>query len=108
MVNINGKDWNSLAADDIQTAIAEQDFDESFYFEFKDDRVTTKNLPKKFLPSPIPLVVIFSLVCQTKSRLMDALSGMNKEFMQLFMIQLPQHHLLILKNSYATQKRYML
>ena len=47
MVNINGKDWNSLAADDIQTAIAEQDFDESFYFEFKDDRVTTKKLTEE-------------------------------------------------------------
>ncbi len=47
MVNINGKDWNSLVADDIQTAIAEQDFEESFYFEFKDDRVTTKKLTEE-------------------------------------------------------------
>lgn len=44
MVNINGKEWNSLNASDIQEVVAEQDFDESFYFEFKDDRVTTKKL----------------------------------------------------------------
>lgn len=30
MVNINGKEWNSLDASDIQAVVAEQDFDESF------------------------------------------------------------------------------
>ena len=44
MVNINGKEWNSLDASDILTVIEQQDFDESFYYEFKDDRVTTKKL----------------------------------------------------------------
>lgn len=47
MVNINGKEWNSLEAPDIQAVVAEQDFDESFYFEFKDDRVTTKKLTEE-------------------------------------------------------------
>ena len=47
MVNINGKEWNSLGSVDIQAVIAEQDFDESFYFEFKDDRVTTKKLTEE-------------------------------------------------------------
>lgn len=44
MVNINGKEWSNLSSVDIQTVIAEQDFDESFYFEFKDDKVSTKKL----------------------------------------------------------------
>lgn len=44
MVNINGKEWALLEATDIQAVLSEQDFDESFYFEFKDDKVTTKKL----------------------------------------------------------------
>ena len=44
VVNINGKEWSSLEPADIQTIVAEQDFDESFYFEFKDDKVSTKKL----------------------------------------------------------------
>lgn len=44
MVNINGKEWNYLDASDILTIVEQQDFDESFYYEFKDDRVTTKKL----------------------------------------------------------------
>lgn len=44
MVNINGKEWDKLEPMDIQTVISEQDFDESFFFEFKDDKVSTKKL----------------------------------------------------------------
>lgn len=44
MVNINGKEWALLESADIQAVLSEQDFDESFYFEFKDDKVTTKKL----------------------------------------------------------------
>lgn len=44
MVNINGKEWEKLEALDIQIMISEQDFDESFYFELKDDKVSPKKL----------------------------------------------------------------
>ena len=44
MININGKEWNKLAASDIQAVISGQDFDESFYFELKDDKVSNKKL----------------------------------------------------------------
>lgn len=44
MVNINGKNWSQLQSSDILILLSEQDFDESFYFEFKDDRVSTKKI----------------------------------------------------------------
>lgn len=44
MVNINGKEWTKLVPADIQSVISEQDFDESFYFEFKDDKVSNKKV----------------------------------------------------------------
>ncbi len=44
MVNISGKEWIELTAADIQAAVSEIDFEESFYFEFKDDRVSTKKM----------------------------------------------------------------
>lgn len=44
MVNINGKEWLKLEPSDIQSAISEIDFDESFYFELKDDRVSPKKM----------------------------------------------------------------
>lgn len=44
MININGKDWLDLIASDIQALLNEQDINESFFFEFKDDRVTPKKL----------------------------------------------------------------
>jgi len=44
MININGKDWFDLTPSDVQTILNEQDTNESFFFEFKDDRVTTKKL----------------------------------------------------------------
>ena len=47
MININGKEWMKLEPIDIQTVIAEQDFEEAFYFEFKDDRVSSKKLSEE-------------------------------------------------------------
>ncbi len=47
MVNINGKEWDKLDSSDIEALIAEQDFEESFYFEFKDDRVTPKKITEE-------------------------------------------------------------
>ena len=44
MVNINGKEWYALETSDIQAVIDEQDFEESFFFEFKDDKVAPKKL----------------------------------------------------------------
>ena len=44
MININGKEWAQLESPDIHAAISEQDFEESFYFELKDDRVAGKKL----------------------------------------------------------------
>ena len=47
MLNINGKEWHDLQASDIQNMLLEQDFEESFYFEFKDDMVSTKKLTEE-------------------------------------------------------------
>lgn len=47
MVNINGTEWSKLQLSDIQAVISEQDFDESFYFEFKDDRVSNKKIQEE-------------------------------------------------------------
>lgn len=47
MVNINGKEWGQLTAEDIQIAISEIDIDESFFFEFKSDKESTKKLTKE-------------------------------------------------------------
>lgn len=44
MVNINGKEWAELEPIDIHALLSEQDFEESFYFEFKDDRVAAKKI----------------------------------------------------------------
>lgn len=60
MVNINGKEWAKLEPSDVQAVISEQDFDESFYFEFKDDRVSNKKSKKKSLLLLILLADIFS------------------------------------------------
>ena len=47
LVNINGKEWGKLEPSDIEALMAEQDFEESFYFEFKDDRTTSKKIAKE-------------------------------------------------------------
>ncbi len=44
MLNINGKEWAKLEAEDIEVVLMEPCTDESFYFEFKDDRVANKKL----------------------------------------------------------------
>lgn len=44
MININGIEWKELTNEDIVKALSEQDFDESFYFEFKEDRVSNKTV----------------------------------------------------------------
>ena len=40
MLNINGKDWMNVEASDVKMLMSEEDFNESFYFEFKDDDVS--------------------------------------------------------------------
>ena len=47
LVNINGKEWGKLEPSDIEALMAEQDFEESFYFEFKDDRTPPKKIAKE-------------------------------------------------------------
>lgn len=47
MVNINGKEWDKLEPSDIEALMSEQDFEESFYFEFKDDRTPPKKIAKE-------------------------------------------------------------
>ena len=42
MININGIEWTLLTCEDIQSVISNPDIEESFYFEFKDDRVSTR------------------------------------------------------------------
>lgn len=39
MININGKEWTQLTSADIEALLSNQGLDESFYFEFKDDRI---------------------------------------------------------------------
>ncbi len=45
MINISNKEWEELTAADIENAIESEE--ESFYFEFKDDRVDTKKIAKE-------------------------------------------------------------
>lgn len=45
MININGKDWNELTVEDIEKAISDEE--ESFFFEFKEDRVETKKMTEE-------------------------------------------------------------
>ena len=33
MININGKEWNEVIADDIVTLLSDKDLDETFFFE---------------------------------------------------------------------------
>lgn len=44
MLNINGKEWVKLDPKDVEAVLMDPSTDESFYFEFKDDRVATKKL----------------------------------------------------------------
>lgn len=47
MIGINGKDWHELTSEDIETFLASSDSEESFYFEFKDDRVDPKKVTEE-------------------------------------------------------------
>lgn len=44
MININGKEWHSLTAHDVEELVSTLEIEESFYFEFKDDRVKPAKL----------------------------------------------------------------
>ncbi len=44
MLNINGKEWSILEPSDIKSMLSGQDFEESFYFEFKNDDVSPKKV----------------------------------------------------------------
>lgn len=46
MININGKQWNQITKEDIETLLA-GDNDENFFFEYKNDDVSTKKLIKE-------------------------------------------------------------
>lgn len=46
MININGKAWHELKDSDIQSVISSPDIDESFFFEFKADDVSSRKLAK--------------------------------------------------------------
>lgn len=45
MISINNREWNDLTVTDIEKAVASEE--ESFYFEFKDDRVESRKLTEE-------------------------------------------------------------
>ena len=45
MLNINGREWNDLTVEDIEKAVSDEE--ESFFFEFKEDRVEAKKLTEE-------------------------------------------------------------
>ena len=45
MLNINGREWNDLTVEDIEKAVSDED--ESFFFEFKEDRVEGRTLTEE-------------------------------------------------------------
>ncbi len=47
MININGKEWNEVIADDIVTLLSDKDLDETFFFEFKSNDVNSNGLAKE-------------------------------------------------------------
>ena len=47
MIGINGKDWTDLTGKDIEDFLSSSETEESFFFEFKDDRVSTEKLIKE-------------------------------------------------------------
>ena len=46
VININGKQWNQISKEDIETLLASDD-DENFFFEYKNEDVSTKKLIKE-------------------------------------------------------------
>lgn len=47
MININGKDWLNATAEDVNIVLDTPEFEESFFFEFKSDQVSTHTLAKE-------------------------------------------------------------
>lgn len=47
MININGKEWEKLTADDIEQFLRDPDLDETFFFEFKENDVNSNGLAKE-------------------------------------------------------------
>ena len=45
MISINNREWNELTVTDVEKAVASEE--ESFYFEFKDDRVESRKLAEE-------------------------------------------------------------
>lgn len=45
MLNINGREWNDLTVEDVEKAVSDEE--ESFFFEFKEDRVEAKKLTEE-------------------------------------------------------------
>ena len=58
MVNINGKEWNDISEEDIVYIVESAGTEESFFYEFKDDRVSTK----KFVEEIYALANILKIV----------------------------------------------
>ena len=47
MIRINGKEWTELTGKDIEDFLSSPETEESFFFEFKDDRVSPEKLAKE-------------------------------------------------------------
>ncbi len=47
MINIHGKEWRNLTGKDIEEFLSSPETEESFFFEFKDDRVSTKKFAEE-------------------------------------------------------------
>lgn len=84
MVNINGKEWMNLTPADIQSAIAEIDFDESFYFELKDDRVSPKKMMEEVSAFSNTFGGYIFLAFLMTNRLKVVPNGTSREFIQQF------------------------
>ena len=47
MLNISGKQWHELTSQDIEGFLQTQEIEETFFFEFKDDRLTSAGFAKE-------------------------------------------------------------
>ena len=47
MIGINGKDWYDLKGEDVKAFLASPDAEETFFFEFKEDRVDPKKITEE-------------------------------------------------------------
>lgn len=62
MILIYNKELSKLKFSDVEVFLDNTDLDESFFVEFKNDKVTTKDLQRKYVYFLIHLVVIYFLV----------------------------------------------